>query len=117
MSKTLKEASDDVFMPRLPRRVRVGARWYTISRVVRIDGADAWGMTSSPTNTIQLRDDVDLDHTPEILLHEIIHAITIDRDLEKVNDEHFICSLTAGLTAVLQDLGWLPTRLKLADDP
>lgn len=107
----------DAPVPQMPRRVRVGSRWYTLSRVVRIDGVDAWGETAANANTIKIRDDVPETHMPEMMLHEFIHAILMDRDLDGAKaDEHFVFSFTHGLTAVLQDLGWLPTRLKLADD-
>ena len=99
----------------IPSVIRVGSRRYSVKRVARIDGRDAWGQTSSPESTIRLRDDIPDVLLAEIFLHELIHAVMMERDVEKPDDEHLVSALTSGLTAVLQDIGWMPERVEIEE--
>ena len=100
---------------RLARNVRVGATLYEVKRSGEPDGEHRWAETSFVHREIRFSVLCDELEVPNTFLHELIHAISEDRGMGMSEDS--TKTLANGLTAVLQDLGWMPTRLKLADDP
>lgn len=100
---------------RVPNTLKIGWRQYTISRDRDLLARGRSGEIDSMEAKIR----VGIEATPlqlaETLLHELIHAVDSDRNLDLTETQ--VWNLSMGLTAVLQDLGWMPREVKLADDP
>ena len=104
-------------IPRLARTVRVGAITFTVRRTDRLVTDGNLGETRTTDGEILLRTVQNPETTAITFLHEILHTISYDRHLGDALTEPVVDSLANGLAAVLQDLGWMPKRLLLAEDP
>ena len=104
-------------IPRLARTVRVGAITFTVRRDSRLVADHNFGESRLDDQLILLSPAQSPELTSLTLLHELLHTIGSDRHLGDALTEPVVDSLANGLAAVLQDLGWMPKRLLLAEDP
>lgn len=102
-------------IPRLPRYHDIGPRRYKIIRVPAMAGGVALGETSIYAEEIRLAPQINNRATARVFLHEDIHAINEEYEIELTENQ--VSRLANGLCASLQALGFYPTELKLAEDP
>lgn len=117
--KQQKEAAqalaDAAPVPRLPRQVRVGPFWYKVYRDPAEDAHSHWAEVNRFDRTMRFSTQAPPEQVAVTFLHEILHIVhwEIDQD----DDEKETFRMAELLAPVLQDLGFWPTRLKLAEDP
>lgn len=99
-------------MPKLPRKVTIGNVSYQIKVVDELkndDGSPIWGWWRPVYCSIELNKDITgTDNEPEVLLHEILHAIVdccdlFHRERPLPKEEVVVSSIAKGLAAVLKN--------------
>lgn len=101
-------------MSKMPTRIKVGGHVY---RVREWDRADArsrnrWGETSHRDLTIDVDEDCPEPRRKEVLLHEVLHCIFNEWNIDpRDGEEKVVSAMALGLVAVLRDnpkfLRWL----------
>ena len=104
----------DEFVSELPPTVQVGPYHYAFERAIDVDGASRWGETVYVGRLIRFGNLCSEQELPSTLIHELIHAVA--KCYEVNMKEEDISRLGHGLAQALQDLGFLPKKLKLAGE-
>lgn len=102
-------------LPRLPRRIPVGSRSYSIFRDKSVDGENIYATCDYRNEEMRFSPTINARHTARTFLHELVHAVCEEYRLGLAEDD--IHRLSNGLVTVLQNLNFYPVELKLPDDP
>jgi hypothetical protein len=89
------------FIPsQLPKTIRILGKKYPV-RIKRISGGE-WGLFKGPQQVIELNTTFSsMDEAVDTLLHEIIHGIEYNNNLEY--DEPRVRATATGLLAIIRD--------------
>jgi hypothetical protein len=92
---------------KLPKTVRVGGHDISITyeNEPKVDGDDCWGSYEAETKIIALKKSLCPSMMTEVFIHEVIHAVAINRCLKLTESE--VGVLASGLYAFLRDNGYI----------
>ena len=94
----------------LPATVRVGSLTYQVICDGVADANHNYGETNPIEQKIRLGALVTPERLAETLLHEIIHAVNLDRSTQLKESQ--VRNLANGLCALLQDMGYWPREVE-----
>lgn len=104
-------------MRMLPSKIKVGPTEFKVRRTKDVDVDSRWAETDHFRREIRFGLFCDPEQMVETLIHELLHAVWQQYGLKDLDNsdmsERVVTSLALGMTQVMQDLGFLPKRIKL----
>jgi hypothetical protein len=97
-------------MSRLPKTVKAGPYVFKVQRSHYPDGHSSWGISDMVNREILIGKQTDPVEAPITMLHEMLHVAgyIAQRDF----DEETVKSVAHVLAQMLQDIGWMPRRIR-----
>ena len=91
----------------MPKKVKIGSSVYTVEQTdknIIVGGAECIGSVSYWDGNIQIAKSAGEGIKPQTLMHEIIHAITVERMGNSFEqDEKYIDGLAAGILMLIRN--------------
>lgn len=90
----------------IPDKIKIGSKFYDVSisdKVLLLDREECGGLIDYEQMTIELNDQRSKQKVEHNCLHEIVHAICRDRDINFEDNEKTVESFAKGLHALIVD--------------
>jgi hypothetical protein len=112
----MADFGDTTMVDALPELIRVGAFDFAIEKIHTIEAHSrgCYGQCSTQTLTLSIQRQMPSRHKAmDTFLHELLHAIWWERDLEDADkEERIVGCLGTGLVQVHRDNPWLADWIK-----